>query len=231
MNAALAFSSSSGFLFSGVETPVPARRLTPRSKDTAQVYDVAFDFADSLARVRQGDQEAARELVDVLHPLVIGIVRARHPRRTDEQDLVQEIFLKVFSRLDQYRGAMPFPHWVARISTTTCIDHLRLWKRRPEYRLADLSEEEAGASERALVNEHQVQPNDAVVVKELVGRLLGALEPKDQMVIRLLDLEQKSVAQIEALTGWSQSVIKVRAFRARRKLRKLFLELRQTERA
>jgi RNA polymerase sigma-70 factor (ECF subfamily) len=230
MNAALALSSPAGFLFAGSEAQAPVRPAV-RSKAAVQSYDDAFDFADCLDRVRAGDQDAARALVDALHPLVISIVRSRHPRRTDEQDLAQEIFMKVFSRLEQYRGAVPFPHWVARISTTTCIDHLRLWKRRPEFRLADLSEEEACASERALANEHQTKPNDAMVVKELVGRLLSALDPKDQMVIQLLDLEQKSLAQIEAITGWNQSVIKVRAFRARRKLRKLFIELRQTERA
>lgn len=230
MNAAFALSAPSGFFFAGVETPTPVRPAV-RSKAPAQSYDEAFDYSECLTRVREGDQTAARELVEALHPLVISIVRSRHPRRTDEQDLTQEIFLKVFSRLDQYRGAVPFPHWVARISTTTCIDHLRLWKRRPEFRLADLTEEEAVASERALASETQAKPNDAIVVKELVGRLISALDPKDQMVIQLLDLEQKSLAQIEAMTGWNQSMIKVRAFRARRKLRKLFLELRQTERA
>ncbi|GAB1489555.1 hypothetical protein MASR2M8_20080 [Opitutaceae bacterium] len=230
MNAAFALSAPSGLLLAGVETPSPVRSAA-RSKAPVQNDAAAFDYGECLARVRQGDQEAARELVDALHPVVISIIRARHPRRTDEQDLTQEIFLKVFSRLDQYRGAVPFPHWVARISTTTCIDHLRLWKRRPEFRLADLTEEEVSAAERALANGQQTKSNDAIVVKELVDRLLSALDPKDQMVIQLLDLEQKSLVEIEAMTGWNKSVIKVRAFRARRKLRKLFLELCQTERA
>lgn len=230
MNAAFALPAPSGFLFSGADTSVPVRPVA-RPKAAAQSPDDAFDYEGCLDRVRQGEQQAARDLVETLHPLVIGIVRARLPRRTDEQDIVQEVFLKVFSRLEQYRGAVPFPHWVARISTTTCIDQLRLWKRRPEFRLADLSEEEASACERALASEHQTRPNDALVVKELVGRLLAELEPKDRLVIQLLDLEQKSLAEVEAVTGWNKTVIKVRAFRARRKLRQQFLRLRKTERA
>lgn len=230
MNPAFALSASTGFLLSEAPVRTPVRPAA-RSTATSTLDDEAFAFDDCLSRVRRGDQDAARELVDALHPLVIGIVRRRLSRRTDEQDVAQEIFMKVFSRLDQYRGSVPFPHWVARISTTTCIDHLRLWKRRPEFRFADLSEEEACASERALTNGNQVQPNDAIVVKELVDRLLATLDPKDRMVIQLLDLEQKSLAEIEAITGWNQTSAKVRAFRARRKLRKHFLQLRQTERA
>ena len=49
------------------------------------------------------------------------------------------------------------------------------------------------------------------------------------MVIQLLDLEQKSIAEITQLTGWNQSLVKVRAFRARRKLQKLFAELKERE--
>ena len=57
--------------------------------------------------------------------------------------------------------------------------------------------------------------------RELVGKLLSKLPPEDRLVITLLDLEEKSVKEISELTGWGQSLVKVRAFRARRKLRKL----------
>jgi RNA polymerase sigma-70 factor (ECF subfamily) len=57
------------------------------------------------------------------------------------------------------------------------------------------------------------------------------LKPDDQLVIRMLDLEQKTIAEIADLTGWNQTLIKVRAFRARRKLQKLFEELQRKEHA
>jgi RNA polymerase sigma-70 factor (ECF subfamily) len=82
-----------------------------------------------------------------------------------------------------------------------------------------------------LTNEREVPANDALEATELVQKLLGQLKPDDQLVLRLLDLEQKTIAEIAALTGWNQSLIKVRAFRARRKLQKLFLELRKKERS
>jgi len=191
--------------------------------------DETFDLAGCLERVRQRDQAAARALVEHLHPLVIRIVRAHLPRRVAEEDLAQDIFLKMFTRLAQYQGAVPFTHWVSRIAVTTCIDQLRAQKRRPEFRWADLSENEAEVLDNVLSDERAEAPGDALAARELVHKLLDQLKPDDRLVIQLLDLEQKSVAEIAALTGWGQSMIKVRAFRARRKLQKLFQELQTQE--
>lgn len=192
--------------------------------------DESFDLAGCLALVRDRDQAAARALVDHLYPLVIRIVRAHLPRRVAEEDLAQDIFLKMFTRLAQYQGAVPFSHWVSRIAVTTCIDQLRAQKRRPEFRWADLSENEADVLDAVMTNENDVAAGDALAAHELVHKLLDQLKPDDRLVIQLLDLEQKTIAEISALTGWSQSLVKVRAFRARRKLQKLFQELEQKER-
>jgi RNA polymerase sigma-70 factor (ECF subfamily) len=189
-----------------------------------------FDVAGCLDRVRRRDQAAARELVDHLYPLVIRIVRSHLPRRVAEEDLAQDIFLKMFTRLEQYQGAVPFPHWVSRIAVTTCIDQLRAQKRRPEFRWADLSENEADVLDAVMTNEKDVAANDAMASHELVHKLLDQLKPDDRMVVQLLDMEQKTIAEIGELTGWYTSLIKVRAFRARRKLRSMFLELQQKER-
>lgn len=191
--------------------------------------DQSFDLAGCIARVRKRDQIAARELVEHLHPLVIRIVRAHLPRRVAEEDLAQEIFLKMFTRIDQYQGAVPFTHWVSRIAVTTCIDHLRAQKRRPEMRWADLSERETDVLDSVLTNEREVAPDDALAAKELVHKLLDMLKPEDRMVIQYLDLDQKSIAEISQLTGWNQTLVKVRAFRARRKLQRFYQELTESE--
>jgi RNA polymerase sigma factor (sigma-70 family) len=193
--------------------------------------EAAFDLVACLERVRARDQVAARELVEHLHPLVIRIVRAHLPRRVAEEDLAQEVFMKVFTRLAQYQGSVPFPHWVSRIAVTTCIDHLRAQKRRPEFRWADLSENEADVLDAVLTSENDVGANDALAARELVAKLLEQLKPDDRLVIQMLDLEQKTLLEISQLTGWSTTLIKVRAFRARRKLQKLFEQLQRKERS
>lgn len=193
--------------------------------------DDSFDLVACLERVRQRDQVASRQLVEHLYPLVIRIVRSHLPRRVAEEDLAQDIFLKMFTRLAQYQGSVPFPHWVSRIAVTTCIDQLRAQKRRPEFRWADLSENEAEVLDNVLTDERETTPGDALAARELVHKLLDQLKPDDRMVIQLLDLEQKTIAEISTQTGWNQTLVKVRAFRARRKLQKLFQELQSKEKS
>lgn len=193
--------------------------------------DKPFDLVGCLTRVRANDQAAARDLVNHLYPLVIRIVRTRRPRRVAEEDIAQDIFLKMFTRLDQYQGNVPFTHWVSRIAVTTCIDHLRAQQRRPEFRWADLSENEADMLDHVLTSDDAVDAGDALAARELVGKLLDQLKPEDRTVLQMLDLEQKSLTEISQLTGWNTTLIKVRAFRARRKLQKLFAELKKKERS
>jgi RNA polymerase sigma factor (sigma-70 family) len=188
------------------------------------------DVEGWLVRIRAGDQSAARQLVDHLYPQVIRIVRARRPRRIAEEDLAQDVFLKMFSRLDQYQGQVPLAHWVSRIAVTTCIDALRAQQRRPELRWADLSETEADTLDAVLTRDDATDTADALAAHELVYKLLDQLAAADRMVLQMLDLEQKTLLEIRELTGWSISLIKVRAFRARRKLQKLFQQLKQQER-
>lgn len=195
------------------------------------MVDEAFDFARCLELVRERDQAASRQLVTELYPQVIRIVRSHLPRRVAEEDLAQDIFLKMFTRLEQYQGNVPFPHWVSRIAVTTCIDQLRAQKRRPEFRWADLPEEQAEMLDHVLSDDREALPGDALAARELVQKLLGELKPDDRLVIQLLDLEQKTLVEISQLTGWNQTLIKVRAFRARRKLQKLFQELQHQEKS
>ena len=189
-----------------------------------------FDFKACLAEVRAGDQGAARDLVEELYPQVIKIVRRRLPRWIGEEDLSQDVFLKMFSRLEQYRGDVPFPHWVSRIAVTTCIDQLRKQKRRPELRWADLSEEEAQVLDAVTADDNAEDAGESLAARELLDKLMAQLKPDDQLVLQLMDLEQKTMAEVSEITGWNTTLIKVRAFRARRKLQTLLKKLESEER-
>ena len=184
-----------------------------------------FDSGRCLERVRQHDQDAAVALVEALYPLVIRIVRSHWPKRSDEEDLAQEIFLKLFSRLDQYeaRAGIPLEHWVSRLAVRTCFDALRAKGRRPEVRMGDLSEEQRAWLELLDRRGERAAGLGSRVRAGASGEsCLSQLPPEDRLVISLLDLEEKSVKEIAANSpGWSVSLVKVRAFRARRKLRKL----------
>ncbi|MDP9004964.1 MAG: RNA polymerase sigma factor [Verrucomicrobiota bacterium] len=188
----------------------------------------AFDEVACLRRVRERDEAACRELVDHLYPVVIRIVRAHLPRRDAEEDLAQEVFMKMFARLDQYREKVPLEHWVSRIAVTTCYDKLRAQRRRPELRRADLTEEESERIDR-VADTGNATAIEAFAARELVEQLLARLNPRDRHVINLLELEQRSIEEIRQITGWNSSLIKVRAFRARQKLRKEWERMEKSE--
>lgn len=183
--------------------------------------DQAADFDSLLADVRRGSDAAARQLVDRIYPVVIRIVRSHLPVRCDEEDVAQEVFLKMFSRLEQFRGDSPFPHWVSRIATNTCLDLLRHWRSRREIRFADLTETEeaclrdAARADEAAPEETPSQDADSLA---LVDKLLSSLKPDQQLVVRLMEVERQSVREVCGRTGWSASKVKMTALRARRKL-------------
>jgi len=182
----------------------------------------SFDEEDSLRRIERGDEVAARGLLRHFHPFVLKLVRAHLPRRISEEDLVQMIFIKIFHKLNQYTGRMPLQHWISRIAVNTCLNALKAEKIRPEWRLGDFSEEIAAGIEKLAATEVDTATNDDFdLAKKLVTELIAQLSPEDRLVITLLHLEEKSVEEIHALTGWNRSVIKVRAFRARAKMKKM----------
>lgn len=191
-----------------------------------------FDMKQCLVKVRGHDQEAARALVEVLYPLVIRIVRSHLPTRSAEEDLAQEIFLKLFSKLDQYqeRAGIGFEHWVSRLAVRTCLDALRAESRRPELRMADLSEDQSAMLDFVVGSETAPPESAPGPVRELLEKMLSQLPPHDRLVIHLLDLEERSVKEIAAVTGWSVALVKVRAFRARRKLRKIANAFKEMDR-
>jgi RNA polymerase sigma-70 factor (ECF subfamily) len=181
-----------------------------------------MDDSDARALVKAAlahNDDAARELVRRLYPLVAKIVRAHRPRRTSEEDLSQMIFIKLFQKLSQFSGKVPLEHWVSRIAVNTCLNQIAAEKVRPELRHADLSEEEQAVVQNLAASSEELAPDRRFASRQLVEHLLDLLKPAERLVIDLLYLQQRSVEEIRQLTGWGASLIKVRAFRARRKMK------------
>jgi RNA polymerase sigma-70 factor (ECF subfamily) len=172
-----------------------------------------------IDRARASDPQACRDLVRHLHPWVSRRVRSQIRRHSDIDDVVQEVFLRVFVKLDQFRGEKPFHHWLGRLTVNACYDWLRRQKARPAITASDLSESERALLDNTLAGDDG-DPGEvrADLLNGLLDRLLASLKPREQIVIRLLDLEQRPVAEVCELTGWSASKVKVTAFRARKKL-------------
>jgi RNA polymerase sigma-70 factor (ECF subfamily) len=174
---------------------------------------------DLQAWLAHRDQGAACRLMEALHPQVIRIVQNHLPRGMDAEDLAQDVFVQFFKTLDRYDPARPLENWVSRLALNVCLKALRSRQRRPEWRWSDLSEAEQAVA-ASLLHQPETPTELASEGRELLAKLLDSLAPQERMILTLLHLEEMSVAEIAAMTGWNGTLVKVRAFRARSKLRK-----------
>ena len=186
-------------------------------------------FNDSLIeRALERDESACSEMITLIYPLIIGIIRRNLAQSESPEDLAQDVLIKIFSGLPNYRREQPFEHWVSRITTLTCYDAIRKRYRRPKLQYTDLSPEQCDAL--AAAHHEEFPPQETgIASRDLLNQLLATLKPRDELVIRLLHLEEKSVAEISDETGWSPSKIKVTAMRARAKLKKALTHLESTK--
>jgi len=133
--------------------------------------------------------------------------------------------LKAYTQLESFEGRGSLEGWLTRIATNTCLNMVRGAKRRPELSVSDLSEDEHGWLEQQGDGSDQLSVENNLVATDLADRLLAVLPPEDQQALLMIDGEDASIKEVAEVTGWSESKVKVRAFRARRKLREAMEKL------
>jgi RNA polymerase sigma-70 factor, ECF subfamily len=177
-----------------------------------------------LARLaRDGDESAFEEIMRRYSPRVFRFASKFFRQRSLVEEAAQEVFLKAFTELGSYEGRGSMEGWLTRITTNTCLNLLRSSKRRPELTVSDLTENETSWLDHNLTNaarERHQSSERSLVAADLAGRVLQTLTPDDQLVLTLIDGEEASVKDVVKMTGWSESKVKVQAFRARRRMRK-----------
>ena len=176
-----------------------------------------------LARfARDGDESAFEEIMRRYSPRVFRFASRFFRERSLVEDAAQEVFLKAFTELDSFEGRGSMEGWLTRITTNTCLNMLRSSKRRPELAASGLSEDESTWLENQMADEageRHRSSERSLVAADLAGRVLDTLSPDDQLVLTLIDGEDASVKEVVEMTGWSESKVKVQAFRARRRMR------------
>src|SRR5215468_11145266 len=85
-----------------------------------------------IVRAKAGERSACEAIVDQFAPMVFRLISRFFRHREDVEDLAQEVFLKVFARIDQVRPDENFPGWLARVTVNSCYDELRKTRRRKE---------------------------------------------------------------------------------------------------
>ena len=194
------------------------------ARETQTVAGSADEMSEDevVTRTLAGDESAFELLVRRNSSRVFSIIGSFFRRRDMVEDIAQEVFAKAYFSLSTFTLGRSFEAWVAKIAVNACYDHLRAQRRRIEQQIPHESQDEDGwlelqmlevARDRHASSERQ---RDAA---EIAERLLAKLEPEDRIVIVLMDRDGFSVKEVSEMTGWGQSKVKVRAFRARRALR------------
>lgn len=179
-----------------------------------------------------GDEEAFAEIVRRYSPRVFNYSARFFRRYSLIEEAAQEVFLKAFTQLKNYEGRGSLEGWLTRITVTTCINILRSSKPQNELTLAELTDDETAWLEEKLMNaastEYQTQ-EDNLIASDLVNRVLNTLPPEDALILQMLDGEGASVRETAEIMGWSESKVKTKAFRARRKMREAVQKLLQAK--
>lgn len=169
---------------------------------------------DDITKSLKGDGEAYARLVQRYQ----NEMAARMWRFTRDkavlEELVQEVFVEAYFSLRSYRAAAPFSHWLSRIATRVGY---RFWKNQ-QARAAHAAPNWDGWETVVAADDSSSEPAQAA---EFLHSLMAQLAPRDRIVLTLLHLEELSVEQAAERLGWSKTMVKVQAFRARKKLKAL----------
>ena len=182
------------------------------------------DETQLLERIRGGATDEFAELVRRHQSRVFAVLHRYERDAQRLEDLAQETFVKAWRALEQFDGRVPFEHWLSRIAVRVALDHLRKRRRvRNEVGFDELGEgaldwlqTDGGDSELA-----------AGAARELLDLAMRDLAPADRLVITLQEIEGRSVKEIAALMGISGVAVRVRALRARMRLKSALEKLKQ----
>src|SRR5262245_27867675 len=97
---------------------------------------------DLIEKARNGDGEAFNRVVQAYRKRILGTIARLINRPDDVEDVGQEVFMRLYYSLDQLRTPEVFEPWLYRLTVNASYDYLRRQKRRPEARMADLSDQQ-----------------------------------------------------------------------------------------
>ena len=189
-----------------------------QATETFPETDVRTD-EELVGIVVGGDVDCFEELITRYQSRVFGMARKYFRNESDAEDVVQTIFTKTFQKLSSYKGTAPFEHWFMRLSVNACYDALRRKRNRPDQTISDMLFDDESWQDR-LGNIPDASDREGLEeARELVYTVLGQISDRARIVLTLQELEGRTIKEIAEITGWSESLVKVQAFRARKEMR------------
>jgi RNA polymerase sigma-70 factor (ECF subfamily) len=179
------------------------------------------DF-ELITRAREGDDAAYNQVVKAYRRRILGTIARLIGRVEDVEDVGQEVFLRLYLSLDQLRAPEVFEPWLHRLTVNAAYDYLRRQRRRPEARMADLSEHQVVMADAVAGTKQDEEEQRRRRVREMVGAMMEAVSEQDRILLTLKEIEGLSLKELEKVYGVNENALKVRLFRARQRVLKAY---------
>jgi RNA polymerase sigma-70 factor, ECF subfamily len=179
------------------------------------------DF-ELVRRAQHGDSAAFNEIVLAYRKRTMGTIGRLIARTEDVEDVAQEVFLRLYFSLDQLRAPEVFEPWLYRLTVNAAYDYLRKQRRRPEFRMSDLSEQQVMMADAVAGGKAEHDRQQKKKLRETVDSLLGAVSEADRVLLLMKEVEGLSLRELEKIYRVKENALKVRLFRARQRVLKAF---------
>jgi RNA polymerase sigma-70 factor (ECF subfamily) len=179
------------------------------------------DF-ELIKRAQKGDSAAFNEIVQAYRKRILGAIARLIARPEEVEDVAQEVFLRLYFSLDQLRTVEVFEPWLYRLTKNAACDYLRKQRRRPEFRMSDLSEQQVVMADAVAGGKADQDEQHQRKIRESVDALLGAVSEDDRTLLMLKEVEGLSLKELEKIYEVNENALKVRLFRARQRVLKAF---------
>ena len=182
--------------------------------------------AATIRAAQQGDAEAFNEIVRNCQKRVLGTVYRLIGRHDDVEDVGQEVFVRVYLSLNQLRSVEVFESWLYRLTVNAAYDYLRKRRRNPAIPMAELGEDQVRLIDADESGQRYEVANRQAEARETLNLLLDQVSEHDRMLLVLKEVEGLSLKQLKEVYGVSEGALKVRLFRARRRVHRAHEKLR-----
>ena len=182
--------------------------------------------AEIVRRITDGDVNAYEHLMKKYKGYVFKIVNKHIPYEQVEET-AQDVFVRAYQSLPNFKKKSSFKQWLAKITVRTCYDFWRKAYRNRELPMSSLTENQKDWLEKVIADQASQSFYEEGAQKEaaeVLNYALDRMSAEDRMVLELIYLEGLSGKEAAALLGWSVANVKIRSFRARKKLHKLLTE-------
>jgi len=173
-----------------------------------------------IEEAQKGDASAFNQIVSAYRRRILGTISRIISRPEDVEDVAQEVFVRLYFSLEQLRTPEVFEPWLYRLTVNACYDYLRKSKRKPEFRMSDLSEQQVMMADAAAGSRFEGDESEKRRNREMVAELLGAVSEEDRILLTLKEVEGLSLKDLEKIYDVNENALKVRLFRARQRVLK-----------